>query len=287
MKSIVTGSLSVIEKASHPEAAMQSRARLRPHDAATTSESNFPASVPAAGNQALQRLLRTGAVRAKLTVSQTGDPEEQEADRIADQVMAGPAVVHRQCDACAAGGTCPKCEENERIQAKLKPGAGPQGAFPSAGLKAFQGSGGGEPLSAAVRGFFEPRFGTDFSGVRVHTGEQAANSARSIQARAYTASQDLVFGAGEYAPENDEGRRLLAHELAHVAQQGEVGTATQRQPVAGAATAPAASVQPPQASVQSGATTANAPAAVATSARPGLSPPIYWGRYAPRNSPAG
>lgn len=77
----------------------------------------------------------------------------------------------------------------------------------------------GARLDTAARAFFEPRFGHDFSDVRVHTGMKAAESARAVNALAYTVGHDVVFGSGQYAPETDSGRRLLAHELAHVAQQ--------------------------------------------------------------------
>jgi hypothetical protein len=79
--------------------------------------------------------------------------------------------------------------------------------------------GGGEPLPASQRAFFEPRFGYDFSQVRVHTGAHAAESARAVKAMAYTVGQDLVFNQGQYAPESQDGKRLLAHELTHVVQQ--------------------------------------------------------------------
>jgi hypothetical protein len=70
-----------------------------------------------------------------------------------------------------------------------------------------------------VRSFFEPRFGSDFGAVRVHTGPDAADAAASIHALAYTVGSDIVFGTGRYAPESESGKRLLAHELTHVAQQ--------------------------------------------------------------------
>jgi hypothetical protein len=79
--------------------------------------------------------------------------------------------------------------------------------------------GGGQPLSESMRNFFEPRFGYDFSGVRVHNDTQAAESASMINARAYTIGQNIVFGAGQYKPEFSEGKSLLAHELTHVVQQ--------------------------------------------------------------------
>ncbi|HEX5732115.1 MAG TPA: DUF4157 domain-containing protein [Blastocatellia bacterium] len=79
--------------------------------------------------------------------------------------------------------------------------------------------GGGQPLTDSVRGFFESRFGYDFSQVHVHSDARAADSARSVNALAYTTGQDIVFGAGRYAPQTGEGKRLLAHELTHVIQQ--------------------------------------------------------------------
>jgi len=82
-----------------------------------------------------------------------------------------------------------------------------------------QSSAGGR-LDPGVRAFFEPRFGFDFGHVRIFSGEKAAESARSIGALAYTAGSDIVFGGGRYQPGTREGRRLLAHELAHVVQQG-------------------------------------------------------------------
>jgi hypothetical protein len=77
----------------------------------------------------------------------------------------------------------------------------------------------GQPLDTASRAYFEPRFGTSFADVRVHAGPDAAQSAREIQARAYTAGSHIAFGAGAFAPSTGEGRELLAHELAHVVQQ--------------------------------------------------------------------
>ena len=77
----------------------------------------------------------------------------------------------------------------------------------------------GQPLDASARSFMEPRFGHDFSGVRVHADDRAATSARAVNALAYTVGRDVVFGAGQYAPGTIAGKRLLAHELTHVVQQ--------------------------------------------------------------------
>lgn len=76
-------------------------------------------------------------------------------------------------------------------------------------------------MDRATRDYFEPRFGADFSGVRIHAGGQAEETARAINAHAYTLGSSIVFGAGEYQPETEQGKHLLAHELTHVVQQGE------------------------------------------------------------------
>src|ERR1700716_620033 len=81
------------------------------------------------------------------------------------------------------------------------------------------GSGGGALLDRDTRGFMESRLGADFSDVRVHTDRKATESARSVQAHAYTVGNDVVFQSDKYAPESDSGKRMLAHELTHVVQQ--------------------------------------------------------------------
>jgi len=80
--------------------------------------------------------------------------------------------------------------------------------------------GGGQPLPDSTRSYFEPRFGADFSQVRVHTDSKAADTAKSINAKAFTKGKDVVFGSGQYSPGTSSGKHLLAHELTHVVQQG-------------------------------------------------------------------
>ena len=115
-------------------------------------------------------------------------------------------------------------EEEELVQAKEVSAGAPQltAQFATAvsGMR-----GGGRPLSPSLRAYFEPRFGHDFSRVRVHTEGRSNETARAIHARAYTIGQDVVFGSGEYLPFATEGKRLIAHELAHVVQQDRVSTA--------------------------------------------------------------
>lgn len=164
------------------------------------------------GNQAVQRL------QAKLTISSPGDIYEQEADRIADQIMHTPVKLQR---ACACGAACPKCQ-TKRLQTKrIESSHSEQTTVPPIVHDALRSS--GQPLDPATRAFMEPRFGHDFSQVRIHTDPKAATSSQSIQALAYTAGRDIVFAADQYSPHSEHGKRLLAHELAHVVQQGEGG----------------------------------------------------------------
>jgi hypothetical protein len=88
----------------------------------------------------------------------------------------------------------------------------------------------GQPLDAATRAYFEPRFGQDFSKVRVHTGLAAERSARGVNAHAYTVGQNIIFDVPRFAPGTHEGRRLLAHELTHVQQQSGPVPVLLRQP---------------------------------------------------------
>src|SRR5438105_15127257 len=86
-------------------------------------------------------------------------------------------------------------------------------------VKDVVGSGGGSPLDRDTRGFMESRLGADFGDVRVHSDGKATESARSVQAYAYTVGNDAVFQSDKYAPDSDSGQRMLAHELTHVVQQ--------------------------------------------------------------------
>lgn len=108
-------------------------------------------------------------------------------------------------------------KERLRIQRKKKIGTGDHDTLPESVHETL--AAGGAPLDSTTRTTMEPRFGHDFSQVRVHTDGPAADSAEALNARAYTVGQDLVFGAGEYAPGSSDGQHLLAHELTHVVQQ--------------------------------------------------------------------
>ncbi len=136
------------------------------------------------GNQAAQ-------IQAKMKIGPPNDRYEEEADRVAETVVKTPEAMPR-------------------------PGAAVPHSTPP--LTGFRGEGQAMPDSA--RSYFEPRFGRHLDGVRLHTDSSAAQRARSLNARAFTAGRDVFFGAGEYAPQTVEGKRLIAHELTHVLQQG-------------------------------------------------------------------
>jgi hypothetical protein len=183
----------------------------------------------AAGNLALSRALAARGIRTKLAVSQPGDPEEEEADRMADAVVSRSVipVVHRKCDACAAGKTCEACEE-DAVHRK-RDGSGSSAARHNVAQAVDAvGAGGGMRLPAGLRDALEPRFGRDFSAVHLHVGGQAGASARAIGARAYTVGSHIAFAPGEFRPHEREGQRLLAHELTHVAQQQRTADAVVR-----------------------------------------------------------
>ena len=224
----------------------------RPLPQALSAKNPVLATQQPLGNQAAQRFARScplrlpnqGArrtrpapVQAKLFVNKPGDRYEQEADRVAEQVMrmpGPPTGVQRACSACdeeAKHQTKPLAEEiTPLIQRREEPEQeapiqtkGLGGHIPSPGCRIQTQvrslRGGGQPLTHSVRGFFEPRFGVGLSQVRVHTGGAAAEAARGLKARAFTLGKDVVFGAGQYAPETRTGKQLLAHELTHVLQQ--------------------------------------------------------------------
>ena len=107
-------------------------------------------------------------------------------------------------------------EEQGGVQAKSDSTTGDM-----EGLEQQLGSskGSGSPLSDEARSFMEPRFGTDFSDVKVHTDSGAVQMNQDIQAQAFTHGQDIYFNSGKYSPDTNEGKSLLAHELTHVVQQ--------------------------------------------------------------------
>ena len=161
-------------------------------------------------------------VQAKLTANTAGDIYEQEADRVADRIMRMPEPQPRR--ACACGGGCPRCLADHDgpgrgiLQTmRTGPNDARGAAVPPVVDEVLRSP--GQALDPEASHFFGPRFGHDFAGVRVHADAKAGDSARALNARAYTVGRDVVFARGQYQPATTSGRLLLAHELAHVVQQ--------------------------------------------------------------------
>lgn len=214
------------------------------------------------GNQAVQRLLQANAekleagstttastrllhdfsriplyakahtgIQPKLTISTPRDIYEQEADRVADRVMGMPEPQLQRV--CACGGGCPQCgkQKDAQEQIQTKPVQGITVAEPTAPASVEKVlSSLGRPLDSSTRAFFEPRFGRDFSQVRVHSDTPAAESAKVLNAQAYTVGNHIVFGEKDDAPTRQSNLQLLAHELTHVVQQGAQRRVIQRRP---------------------------------------------------------
>lgn len=156
-------------------------------------------------------------IQTKLKMSEPGDKYEQEADRIADEVMRMPEPsVQRQVE--------PEEEEDEMVQRRAISDrvssfdSQPESSEIPPIIHEVTNSP-GQPLDTKTRTFMESRFGHDFSQVRIHSGATAAQSAREVNANAYTVEHNIVFGTNRFAPRTHEGRQLIAHELTHTVQQ--------------------------------------------------------------------
>jgi|GEM_PF-4725262 len=201
------------------------------------------------GNRAVGRILAgrpdssargSVTIQAKLSVGPAGDKYEQEADRVARQVMsmdaqpAGPSIqraseneeegIQRKSSAVAITPlvqrqATPEDEEQGHTAVQRLAVSAPGIAAPSVENAIGQARGSGQALPQGVRSRMESAFGADLSGVRVHTDARADNLNRSLQARAFTTGRDLFFKRGEYNPDSRAGQELLAHELTHVMQQ--------------------------------------------------------------------
>lgn len=148
-------------------------------------------------------------LQTKLAIGASNDPLEEEADRVADQVMRMSAP---EVSVAAAAQVSRKFAEYESHTEGTD-------TAPASVDRVLASS--GKPLDPALRQDMEQRFGHDFSRVQVHSGAAAEQSARDVNAHAYTVGCNVVFGVGRFAPATPGGRRLLAHELTHVVQQSD------------------------------------------------------------------
>ena len=212
----------------------------------------------AVGNQGVQRLLAEDApnterkpstfIQTKLTVGAADDQYEREADSVAQQIMTMPDEVQRQEEEevmmqrddiqrqeeeeevmMQRDDIWRQEEEEEMMQPKrddIQRDADLDAAFEVGGAvedRLQSQKGGGQSLPDETRGFFEDRFGHDFSNVKVHSGGESDMLNRSLNARAFTTGTDIFFKKGEFSPKSGAGKELLAHELTHVVQQGGAG----------------------------------------------------------------
>ncbi|MBI4650394.1 DUF4157 domain-containing protein [Candidatus Desantisbacteria bacterium] len=180
-----------MENKSHTLDAKNSDTNVRPSNISLSKILTLQRSI---GNQAVRKLFKSGAIHAKLKMGQPYDIYEQEAEIQKKHVNNIPLAKRHGLN------QIPEITSN--IETSIE------------GQR-----GGGQPLDTAMRAYFEPRFGYNFSEVRIHTGSKAARSAQAINARAYHIGSDVVFGTGEYGHGDNQSRRLLAHELTHVIQQ--------------------------------------------------------------------
>jgi hypothetical protein len=213
------------------------------HSAAATchARDKAPAATPISsvlqlqqqvGNQAVQQLLRSGYIQAKLAISNPDDPEELEADEVAHKVVRAHAgfPASAACSCSHDGEMCEECQQEQSQPTIQRRASAPSAPAYVPRIVSDVLRSPGHPLDSATRAFFEPRFGHDFSKVRVHTDARAAESAKTVDAYAYTVGHDIAFAAGQFRPDTDHGRSLLAHEFAHVVQQSRVEPSLQRAP---------------------------------------------------------
>jgi len=157
------------------------------------------------GNHVVGKLLTGGIIQAKLNVSSPGDIFEQEADRIAKNIVTNQAApaIQPKAHTLQTHSDTDGFSINNNLESKIN------------NIKNS-----GQPLNRHIRDFFEPRFGIDLEHIRIHNDNNSNALAKAINAKAFTYGNDIVFGKGEYQPETMQGKELIAHELTHTIQQG-------------------------------------------------------------------
>ena len=194
-------------------------------------------------NQAVTAPLRSEGIRAKLEVGSVNDPLEREAEQVAERItqMPGDSLVDASCTCTSGGDMCGACKSDQLDQTDpgsmirrspempplLHRRASGDANMAAARAEVFPGSP-GRPLDRSQRAYFGPRLGADLQLVRLHDDGQTAATAQSIGARAFAVGNEIGFAAGRFAPDTPAGRKLLAHELVHVAQYSAAGGATIR-----------------------------------------------------------
>lgn len=162
--------------------------------------------------------IQTKSVAGQISRVQRQEDITKEEDEEKNETLQTKPLLQRQAEEESEEEE----EEDKALQADSAPGQTPN-VTPAIGSEISAMQGGGQPLHPVTRAFMEPRFGHDFSQVRVHADTNAVKTSQLINARAFTSGHNIAFGAGQYQPETAQGKRLLAHELTHVVQQGVAG----------------------------------------------------------------
>lgn len=246
---------------------------LRPAKAAPEADTLGLRSAVAA-KPAVVREVSAVRVQTQMRVSSPSDPAEQEASAVGKTIMRMP-------DPADEARTPPPAVSHRDTGVAHRDAAPDRHADPQVLEKLHGSSSSGSPLPRDMRTFMEPRFKADFSGVRIHTDQQAAHLAAQLGARAFTVGRDIYFAKGEFRPDRPEGWELVAHELTHTLQQGGASHAPVAPPKAPPAPKPAAAAAQPAkvpASAPSGAakgatSEARSPAAQAPAASKPVAPP--------------
>jgi len=192
-------------------------------------------------HKSTQPFFSPNTLQPKLTIGQPNDKYEQEADAMADRVMHMPLgdlvgnpnggdnsqlpQIQTKCSACEQEEMLQKMEgeEEEMLQTKplmMKQAEGGGVATQSLVNQLNSSKGGGSPLPFNTNSYMSQAFGNDFSHVKIHTDSHAIQMNQGLNARAFTHGSDIYFNKGEYSPNSSAGKKLLAHELTHVVQQG-------------------------------------------------------------------
>ncbi|MBA3534080.1 MAG: DUF4157 domain-containing protein, partial [Ardenticatenales bacterium] len=208
--------------------------------ATSASSASFSASPPSQtpSPSPVRSTSAAPLLQAKLSVNEPGDEYEREADQIADQVMRAQSVAPPAPPEDNGNKSAPATPYVAPISRLVQASGDVTGEVsPEVERNISSMRGGGQPLPREERTFFEERMGVDLDNVRIHDDSKAIQTSRDINAKAFTVGSNIAFNAGEYQPGTDSGRRLLAHELTHVVQQGAAST-LQRKAAAAEGTCP-------------------------------------------------
>ncbi len=191
---------------------------------------------PAAAPSVQVRVQPGSLMQAALRVSSPSDPAEREAEQNAQRIMRMPEPVKMGSISPPSSGPMMQSPYLARFAGRIiqrekgvaREAVSPGKVEPNVAAEISASQSGGSELPTSVRRMMEPRFGARFDRVRVHTGDRAAKLNRQVSARAFTVGNQIFFGGGQFQPESQEGRELIAHELTHTIQQGAAVQAIQR-----------------------------------------------------------